>query len=123
MLIVHKIDKVKEACMLNEDNQTYNAVEWNGQYDDLDYRGIIAIFRLNGCLKVQFEESKEKVIELPEEMCCLNDNEFYIRDCMLNHSACAACDGSKKDNLFGGCCVITDASRSKSIKKTCKSNR
>ena len=123
MLIVRKIDKAKEAHMLNEDNQTYNAVEWKGQYYDLDYRGIIAILRLNGYLKVQFEESKEKAIELPEEKCCLNDNEFYIRDCILNYSAHAACDGSKKDNLFGGHCVTTDASRSKSIKKTCKSNR
>ena len=77
----------------------------------------------NGCLRVQFEESKETVIELPEEMCYLNDKEFCLRDCILNHSACAAYDGSKKDHSFGGHCVITDAKRTKLLRRICRSNR
>ena len=46
-----------------------------------------------------------------------------MRDCILNEAAYAACDGSKKDNLFGGYCVLTDAGRSESIRQTCSSNR
>ena len=52
----------------------------------------------------------------------MNEKELHIRDCILNHAACAACDGSKKDELFGGYCVITDAGRSVSLRKNCKSN-
>ena len=47
---------------------------------------------------------------MPEEICGLNEKELYIRDCILNHVAYAAYDGLKKDELFGGYCVITDAS-------------
>jgi len=123
VLIVQKTIEVKEAYVLNENDNLYNAVNWNGQYDENDYRGIIAVLKPNGYLKVQFEESIEKMIDLPEDLCCLNDKEFYIRDCILNHSAYATCDGSNKDHLFGGYCVITDAGRTKSLRQTCKSNK
>ena len=53
----------------------------------------------------------------------LSDKEFYIRDCIMMESAYAACDGSKKDNLFGGYCVITDAAKSMSVKWKCSSNK
>ena len=108
---------------MNENDNLYNAVNWNGQYDENDYRGIIAVLKPNGYLKVQFEESIEKMIDLPEDLYYLNDKEFYFRDCILNHSAYAACDGSNKDHLFGGYCVITDAGRTKSLRQTCKSNK
>ena len=123
VLLVQKLDGENEFYVLNETKSIYNAVESNAQYDECDYYGVIAILKSNGCLKVQFEETKEKVVDLHEDLCCLNDKEFCIRDCILNHAAYAACDGSSKDNLFGGYCVITDAGRSTSTRKTCKSNR
>ena len=45
----------------------------------------------------------------------LSDKEFYMRDCILFESAYAACDGSKKNNLFGGYCVMTDSNRNQSV--------
>ena len=41
----------------------------------------------------------------------------------MNEAAYAACDGSKKDNLFSGYCIITDLGRSQSIRWKCSSNK
>ena len=69
------MDLGREACELNDNDSLHHLVDWNGQHEDNDCRGIIATLKKNGCLRVQFEESKETVIELPEEMCYLNDKE------------------------------------------------
>ena len=53
----------------------------------------------------------------------LSDKEFYIRDCILNESAYATCDGSKKDHLFGGYCIVTDAGYNQSVRWKCSSNQ
>jgi len=57
-----------------------------------------------------------KISKIPESKCMLTDKEFYMRDCILNEVAYAACDGSKKNNLFGGYCVITDSNRNQSVR-------
>ena len=57
-------------------------------------------------------ESKFIYIEriyISERECLFSEKEFYMRDCILNKAAYIACDGSKKDNLFRGYCVLTDA--------------
>ena len=87
-----------------------------------EFRGVIARLNTRGVLKVQYEETEHREEMMPEEICGLNEKELYIRDCMLNYAAYEACDGSKKDELFGGYCVITDAGRSMSLRKMCKSN-
>ena len=75
-----------------------------------------------GMVKIQYEETHFRKVVIPEDKCIPNEVEFCIRDCILNGSAYAACDGSMKDHLFAGYCVITDAARTRSVWKTCKSN-
>ena len=108
--------------MLNSINR-HNEVEWSEEIEDGTYNGIIGLLHSNGNLKVQFIEEQITPTSTPEELCMLSDKEFYIRDCILNEAAYAACDGLKKLNLFGGHCVITDAGRSKSVRWKCSSNR
>jgi len=101
----------------------YNEVEWSEEIEDDTYNGIIGLLYSNDTLKVQFIEEQITPTSIPEELCTLNDKEFYICDYILNKATYAACDGSKKDCLFSGYCVITDAGRSKSMQWKCSSNR
>ena len=78
---------------------------------------------LNSALKIQIVDEIIPSVSLPEELCMLSDKEFYIRDYILNEAAYAACNGSKKNNLFGGYCIITDAGRSTSIRWKCNLNQ
>ena len=57
-----------------------------------------------------------KIGKVPESMCILSDKELHVCDCITLESVFAACDGCKKDNLFGGCYAITDAGRSVSVR-------
>ena len=128
-----KIRKDGKITLVDEGNHTkayealdmnaYHKIEWDEKLEKDECKGIIVALKTNGHVKMQHRETIETKTELPEELRTLNDNEFCIRDCMLNYVAFAACDGSMKDHLFGGYCVITDAGRSKSIRKRCKSNK
>ena len=84
---------------------------------------MIALLNSNGNLKVQHNKESDRIIESHEDVRTLNEKEFHIRYFIFNEAACAACDGSKKDHLFGGYCVITDAGKSQLLRNTCKSNR
>ena len=93
----------------------YNEVEWSKEIENGTYNRMIGLLYSNGTLKVQFIEEQITPTSIPEELCMLSDKEFYIRDCILNEAAYAVCDRSKKDCLFGGYCMITNAGRSKSV--------
>ena len=97
------------------DQNKYVETEWNEQYMKGNYVGIVGYLYSDGTLKVQFMQNQPKIPKSPEEMCILSDKEFYMRDCILLESAYAACDGSKKNNLFGGYCVMTDSNRNQSV--------
>ena len=101
----------------------YKEIEWRKEYEEGKFHGIIGILYSNGRLRIQFQQNQPQIRKVPESVCVLSDKEFYIRDCIMMESAYAACDGSKKDNLFGGYCVITDVARSKSIRWKCSSNK
>ena len=91
-------------------------VDYSEELEQGNFVGIIGTLYSNGVLKIQMVDEPIQVVSIPEELCMLSDKEFYIRDCILNEAAYAACDRSKKHNLFGGYCVITDAWRSRSIR-------
>ena len=101
----------------------YKKAEYNPQEEDESFQGIIGQLNSKGILKIQFEEKPFRKQEIPKDKCIPNEKELYIRDCILNESAYAACDGSMKDHLFAGYCVITDAAKSRSVSKYCKSNQ
>ena len=121
VLIVTEEMKTK-ACVLNSINRC-NEVEWSEEIEVGTYNGIIGLLYPNRKLKVQFIEEQITPTSAPEELCMLSEKEFYVRDCILNEAAYATCDGSKKDSVFGGYCVITDAGRSKSVRWKFSSNR
>ena len=79
------------------------------------YNGIVGYLHLDGTLKVQFKQNQLKIPKYRERECMLSDKEFCMRDCVLNEVVCAAYDGLKKKNLFGGCCVMTDSNRNLSV--------
>ena len=112
----------KKACVLNSINRC-NEVEWSEEIEVGTYNGIIGLLHPNGKLKVLFIEEQITPTLTQEELCMLSEKECHIRNCILNEAACAACNGSKKDSLFGGHCAITDAGRSKSVRLKCSSNR
>ena len=87
--------------MLTNEKQ-YKRITYNQQDEASIFRGIIGRLNSNGLLKIQYEETYLKKEEAPEDECIPNEKEFYIRDCILNESAYAACDGSIKNHLFAG---------------------
>jgi len=108
-------DQSTKAYVKTSQNE-YQETEWKKEYEEGCFNRIIGILYPNGRLQIQFHQNQMKIRKTPESTCMLSDKEFYIRDCIMMESAYAACDGSKKDNLFGGYCVITDAARSMSVK-------
>ena len=76
-----------------------------------------------GVLKVQYQETTRHIENRSENLRALNERELYVCDCILNNAAYAACDGLKKDYLFGRCYAIMGSGRSQSIRKSCTSNR
>ena len=125
MLVVKRLEG-NEVHVLNEKNE-YQRVELDEEVKEEEvkeeeFRGVIARLNTRGVLKVQYEEIEHREEMMPEKICVLNENELCIRDCILNHAAYAACDRSKKDELFEGYCVITDAGRSVSLRENFKSN-
>ena len=98
-------------------------MQWDNQCKEEDPYGIITVLSLKEYLNVQHEESEIKINEFLEKVCSLNEKEFCMRDFILSHLLCAACDGIKKDYLFRGCCIITDVGISQSLRKICRSNR
>ena len=122
MLLINDSD-TKRVLVRSEENR-YEEVEWNEGYENGQFNGIIGLLYPNGTLKVQLTQNQQKMYKTPEIRECLwSDKEFYMRDCILNESAFAACDGSKKNNLFGRYCMLTDAGRSQSIRWKCSSNQ
>ena len=107
-------DESKRVYVRTENNK-FIETEWNEHFRSEYYDGIIGYLYPDGTLKVQFTQSQPKIYKSPEREYMLTDKEFYMRDCILNESAYAACDGSKKNNLFGGYCVMTDSNRTKSV--------
>ena len=45
-----------------------------------------------------------------------------MRDYIFNEAAYTACDRSKKNHLFRGYCIITNAGNTRSLRKRCSSN-
>ena len=118
MLIIKKLEG-NEVYEFNERNE-YQRVELDYEVKEEEFRGVIARLNKRGILKVLYEEVEYKEEMIPEEIYGLNEKELYIRDCILDNAAYAAYDGSKKDELFRGYCMITDAGRSMSLRKSCK---
>ena len=96
---VHRVDE----------RNVHRRVELIDDVNEEEFRGVIARLNTRGVLKVQYEETEHREEMMPEETCGLNEKELYIRDWTLSYAAHAAYDGSKKYELFGGYCVITDA--------------
>ena len=128
-----KISRDEKVLVINEetskrayvrtDQNKYVETEWNEEYMKGNYDGIVGYLYSDGTLKVQFMQNQPKIPKSPEGMCMLSDKEFYMRDCILFESAYAAYDRSKKNNLFGGYCVMTDSNRNYSVRWKCSSNR
>ena len=104
MLII-KEDEEKKACK-KATNNTHEETLWRDEHQNGKFYGIIGILCSNGRLKIQFKENQPKVMKFSEKVNLLLDKELCIQDCIMLESTHAACDGSKKRNLFGGCCVI-----------------
>ena len=60
---------------------------------------------------------------MPKEIGILSNIKFYIRDCILNEASYAACEGSKKNHMLGGHCVIAEAGNSRLVRKRCSLNK
>ena len=86
---------------VSEDEKACKKAEWSECCNEGNNRGAIASLNSKEILKVQHDEESNRITELQEEVCILNEKEFHIRDCMINEAACAACDGSNKDHIIG----------------------
>ena len=84
---------------------------------------MTTLLNSRGVLKIQCQEIESETEETSKVSCAWNGKEFYIRDQILNHAAYIACNGLKKDEMFGGYCAITDLGQSQSLRKICKWNR
>ena len=110
MLIIYKDDIMKKAHVRKEKNK-FIEIEWNDQFASKKCDRIVRNLCPDMTLKMQFAQNQPKILKYPERECVLSDKEFRMQDCMLNKAAYAACNGSKKNNIFRGYCTMTDSNR------------